>query len=325
MGVNSNQTRGMRLVGTFPITQDGQQLNIDLPRGPHLEACFVRISGTINITTAFTTLRANGPWAFLRRLDWVLNSNVTLDSVSGLQLLALQQVRRALPPGLNPAVGVGVTSFSATFPVDRVLMDMVRSKDSMLKTDVGISNNQLRLQLGALSEMFTGAGVATYTNVTASVFVIDYQEERVNGDTPKPMYYIKRNGFRTALPSAGAGQQIKINTGNRLRILSGRQLVAATGEPDATNSLVTRVKIQRAGDLRIDMAIADLVALNTVTYGIAPLTGQFTIDFANTGQLNVKYSEFWPIPSSADTFLVVDTSTTSILDVATIEGVDLPQ
>jgi hypothetical protein len=325
MGVKSNQTRGLRLVATLPFTQDGQQINVDLPRGPHLEACFIRVSGTINVTTAFTAVRSLGPFAILKRMDWVLNSNVTLDSISGQQLVSLQQVRRAIPPSVNPAVGIGATSFSAVFPIDRVLMDMVRSKDSMLKTDVGISNNQLRLQMGSLSDMFTGAGVATYTNVTVSVFVIDYQEERTDGDTPKPMYYIKRNGFRTALPSAGAGQQIKINTGNRLRILSGRQLVTATGEPDATNALVTRVKIQRAGDLRIDMAVLDLVALNTVSYGVAPLPGQFTVDFANTGQLNVKYSEFWPIPSSADTFLVLDTSASCIVDVATIEGVDLPQ
>jgi hypothetical protein len=37
----------------------------------------------------------------------------------------------------------------------------------------------------------------------------------------------------------------------------------------------------------------------------------------------VRYSEFWPIPSSADTFLLVDTSGPCVLEISTIEGVDL--
>ena len=309
---------------TINITQDSQQETVDLPRGPHIEWCMVRVSASINVTTAFAAgARVNAAYAFLTRADWILNSNVTLDSISGFQLLQSYVTRRQLPGTTNPAAGLGATTFEATFLFDRALMDMKRPKDSMLKTDVGVSNNQLRLQFGKLSDMYLpGAGAATYTAVTASVVVGDYQEAKDDqGNTPMPLYYIKRNGIRAPLAVAGAGQQVKINTGNRLRLLSVRALDPVTGEPNF--GFITRLRLQRAGDTRVDVTATELRRLNELSYGTFPVTGQYVIDFANVGQLSgVMYSEFWPIPSSADTFLLADTSAACVLEICTIEGVD---
>lgn len=320
--IQSNQTRGFRIVDTRSVTQDNQQITVDLPRGPHIESCMVRIGGTINHSVAWTAARNIAPYLFLRRADWVLNSNVTLDSVSGGQIAQSYITRRQFPASTAPAFGIGATTFEATFILDRALMDMMRPKDSLLKTDVGVSNNQLRLQLGTIGDMFTGAGTSTYTNVTCTVMVVDYQEARDEaGNTPSPAYYIKRNGLRLALPAAGNGQQIKLNTGNRLRLASFRVLNGATFEPDS--SLVHRVRLQRAGDTRVDITTSDLLRLNAASYGVAPVTGQVVVDFANIGALGVRYSEFWPIPSSADTFILLDTSASSVIELLTIEGVDL--
>jgi len=319
--IESNQTRGFRVVDTRPVTQDNQQIPIDLPRGPHIESCLITIGGTINNTVAWTAARNIAPYLFLRRADWLLNSNATLDSVSGSQIAQCYVTRRQSPASTAPAFGIGATSFEASFILDRALMDMMRPKDSLLKTDVGVSNNQLRLQLGAIGDMFTGAGTSTYTNVTCTVSVVDYQESRNEaGQTPSPAYYIKRNGMRQTLAAAGSGQQIKLSTGNRLRMVSFRVLNATTFEPDA--SLVTRIRIQRAGDTRADMTTTALQRLNAATYGNALVTGQLVVDFANVGALGVRYSEFWPIPSSADTSLILDTSAACVIEMVTIEGVD---
>lgn len=324
--VGSNQTRGYRLINTYAVTQDNQQITVDLPRGPHIESCIVRISGTINNTVAFTAVRAAAAYRFLRRADWVINSNVTLDSVSGTQLAQLYVTRRTYPSSVNPAApGVGAQTFEAAFIFDRALMDMIRPKDSMLKTDVGVSNNQLRLQLGQLSDMYTGAGTATYTSVTATVSVVDYQEARdASGQTPSPMYYVKRNGLTLNLPAAGNGQQIKLNTGNRLRIASMIVRDGVTGEPNL--ALLSRLRVQRAGDTRVDMLTNEMLRLNQGSYGVGAgslLAGQVLVDFANNGQLGCKYSEFWPIPSSADTFLLLDTTANATIELSTLEGVDL--
>lgn len=321
--IPSNQTRGLRQVQSGVLTADNQQVTLDLPRGPHLEGAILRVGGTINNTVAFTAVRNLAPYQYLRNVQWVINSNVTLDSVSGTQLFQSYFTRRNFPPSTSPAAaGVGAQSFAATFALDRVIMDMMRPKDSILKTDVGMANNQLRIQFGALADMYTGAGTATYTAVTWSVFVQDYQEApTAGGDTPAPTWYAKRTGTRITLPSAGAGQLIKLNTGNRLRAISVRALNSTTGEPDI--NLISRLGLIRAGDTRVDMAVPDLLVKNAMDYGVAPSAGQAIIDLANPGSLGVRYSEFWPIPSSADTFLRVDTTGATILDYLVLEGVDL--
>lgn len=327
--IKSNQTRGMRLVYSKPVTADNFQDTIDIPRGPHVESVILRYFGTFAITTNYTAVRNIAAYRLLKRVDFVLNSNVTMDSVSGPQLAALYVTRRSYPTLTNPTgfvIAAGLT-FDASFILDRALMDMIRSKDSMLKTDTGISNLQLRVQLGALSDMFTGAGVATYTSCTLEMSVIDYQEERAkDGSTPSPKYYVKRNGFTQSISGVSQGNQIKLNTGNRLRVVSVRALDPTTFEPNI--ALITRFGIKRAGDQRVDVLVPTLARLNSATYGVGSgvlLTGQVVWDFANTGQLvGAMYSEFWPIPSSADTFLVIDTSAAVLLDIATLEGVDMP-
>ncbi len=326
--IKSNQTRGLRLVNTYPVTADNQQFTVDIPRGPAVESVEVRYSGTFAITTTYTAVRNAAAYRLLKFANFVMNSNVTMDSVSGPQLAQLYVMRRSYPTLTNPA-GFGVApglTFDATFFFDRVMLDGIRPKDSLLKTDVGIANLQLRIQLGALSDMFTGAGVATYTACTLTVSVLDYQEAKdAKGNTPSPKYYLKRNGQTVAIAGAVNQSQIKLNTGNRLRIVSMIVRDPTTNEPNL--ALLTRFGLKRAGDQRVDIPTTDLLRINQSAYGIGNgtlMTGQVLWDFANIGQLiGARYSEFWPIPSSADTFLIVDTTAACQLDIATLEGVDL--
>jgi hypothetical protein len=324
----SNQTRGLRIINVIPVTADNQQFTIDIPRGPAVESVLLRFSGTFAITTAFTAVRSSAAYRLLKQANFVLNSNVTMDSVSGTQLAQLYVTMRSYPSLVNPsgvAIAPGMT-FDATFIFDRALMDMVRPKDSMLKTDIGVANLQLRVQLGALADMFTGAGVATYTSCSLSASVIDYQEAKdPNGNTPDPTFYVKRNGQQESVSGVVQGRQIKLNTGNRLRIVSMIVRDPTTLEPNL--ALVSRFGLKRAGDQRVDVPTTELLRLNQRAYSSGSgvlLPGQVLWDFANVGYLiGAKYSEFWPIPSSADTFLVVDTTGAALLDIATLEGVDL--
>lgn len=322
--IPSNQTRGFRQVSQLPVTSDNTQFLVDIPRGPHIEALMIRVFGTIEVTVQFAGgVRNLAPYYMLRNLQWVINSNVTLDSLSGMQARQLMFTRRNVPTETSPLATVGAgRTFDATVVLDRALMDMMRPKDSLLKTDVGMSNNQLRLQLGALADMYgAGAGAASYTSVTCSVGIIDYQEARDDkGNTPSPLWYPKRNGSVVNLIS-GNQQQVKLNTGNRLRALSFRILDPTTREPLTT--ALSRVRVKRAGDTRVDVAASDILAQQSANYGVAPMSGQYIIDFADPGTLGVRYSEFWPIPSSADTFLEVDTTAACIMELATLEGVDL--
>ena len=327
--IKSNQVRGLRLITSVPVLADNSQFTIDIPRGPAVETVGIHLFGTISLSVTGTATRNAAAYRMLSKCDFVLNSNVTFDSISGQQLAALYFTRRNLPLITNPAFGVGATSFDVTFLFDRVGLDMVRPKDCVLKTDVGVANLQLRIQLGALSSMYTGAPTYTYTTVTMEVFVIDYQEQKAaDGTTPTPKFYLKRTGQTQAIGGASTQNQYKLNTGNRLRAVSVRTLVPATGEPStAAAPLMTRFGIKRAGDQRVDISASALAVLNSSQYDASAsglMTGQYVWDFANVGQTNgSRYSEFWPIPSSADTFLVIDVNAATTLDIAVMEGVDL--
>lgn len=326
--IKSNQTRGMRVVQSVPVLADNSQFTFDIPRGPAVESILLRFFGTFAITTLYTSVRSIAAYQLFKNVNFVINSNVTLDNVSGPQLAQLYVTRRSYPTLTNPTgftVAAGYT-FNAGLFLDRALMDMIKSKESILKTDVGLANVQLRIQLGALSNMFLGAGVSTYTACTLNMSVLDYQEQKDStGNTPSPLWYVKRNGQNFPIAGAVQGNQLKLNTGNRLRIVSLRVTDTTNFEPAL--ALLLRFGIKRAGDQRVDVQTNDLVMLNQAAYGAgagALLPGQVLWDFADIGQLvGMKYSEFWPIPSSADTFLVVDTSAACNLEVVTLEGVDI--
>jgi hypothetical protein len=330
--IKSNQIRGFRRIYTSAILQDNQQFQIDVPRGAAIESAIIELVGSANITAAFTSVRSAGAAKYLRRVDWVANGNITLDSVSGYgAFLCAQYIRKAQIPITNPTVGIGTPAFRACIPLDRVFSDHARPKDSLLKTDENMTSLQLRVQVGALSDMFVvGTGAANYSGqtVTINVWVQDYQETPdANGRTPIPLYYRKTTEQLLQFTGSGSSIPFRINTGNRLR---GVLLVPQ----DNTNSepsvaLVTRARIIRSGDTRFDLAQFDLQALGVLAYDLnaadSSLQSTVWIDFANPDarQGNVKYSEFWPVPSNADVQLQLDVSAAGSCRMIMVEGVDL--
>lgn len=326
--ISSNQVRGFRRVALVPLTADGQVIQVDLPRGPAIEAVMVRLSGTFNVTTLYTAVLELAPLQLVQRVDWLINGNVTLDSISGL-MAYINPFRRQLAPLTPPATAaVGLKTVDGVFFLDRALMDGARPKDSLLKTDFGVTTNQLRIQLGTLSSMFTGAGVSAYTgSLQLEVWVCDYQEARdANGNTPSPLYYLKRSEQSYPITANNANFQIRLSTGNRLRAITARVADAGTGVV-ALGGAVGSIRLARGGDTRVDTPAIVQQFMNRTAYGIAIPNGTFIIDLANEGQLNgARYSEFWPIPSTADTYLTLDvvTAANRVLTLATFEGVDLP-
>jgi hypothetical protein len=327
MKIPSNQVRGYRRVSVVPITADGQVVQIDLPRGPHIESAMIRVSGAFSVTTLYTTVLELAPLQLLRRIDWLVNGNVTLDSISGL-MAYVNPFRRSLTTLTPPAsAAVGAKTIDGVVFLDRAMMDGARAKDSLLKTDFGVTTNQLRIQMGNLSDLFTGAGVSTYTSIQVEVWVCDYQEARDKaGNTPSPLYYLKRSQQDYAISATNANFQIRLSTGNRLRAIVARVADAGVGVASLAG-VINSVRLARGGDTRVDSPAIMLRYANQASYGLALPNGSFVVDLAADGQLNgARYSEFWPIPSTADTYLTLDvvTAANRVLQLYTLEGVDLP-
>jgi hypothetical protein len=334
--VPSNQIRGIRKVFTQGIVADNQSVQIDLPRGPAIEHAILTVSGSVVVTTPYTAVRDGAAAKYVQRVDHVLNGNITLDSMTGYGFYVFDKYfGHGETPILNPTNFTNATyPFLACIPLSRVLSDMVRPKDAVLKTDANVTTNQLRVQLGALSNMFVGAGVANYSGgVTLNVYVVDYQETPdANGRTPIPLYYWKKTEQLLSTQSTGTSLPFRINTGNRLRGLVLVPQDNVNSEPVAYGTNVTRVRVVRSGDMRIDIDTPMMEVLGAYANPSAGIGAQFpvttngiVIDFANSmGLFKVtKYSECWPVPSNSDVQLQLDIATVGSVRMVTVEGVDL--
>lgn len=334
--IPSNQIRGFRKIYTQGVAQDNQTLNVDLPRGPAGEAAFIIITGSFSLTTGGTAVRADAANKYVTRVDWLLNGNVTLDSMSGYGYGVFDKVmQHAETPIVNPTgFTTGAYTFQSVIPLTRTLADMARPKDSLLKTDANVTTNQLRIQLGTLAGMFVGGAVATYTSVTVSVYVVDYQETAdASGNTPLPLYYWKKTEQLLSLQSTGSGLISRINTGNRLRAIILIPQDNTNSEPTVPGTIISRVRVVRSGDTRVDLDTAGFSVFSNYANGSVGIgqqndvagTEPIVIDFASFLGLykTCKYSELWPVPSNADVQLQLDVAAVGSARMLTLEGVDL--
>lgn len=328
----SNQVRGWRRIKTATLLADNVQDTVDLPRGPAIEEAIVTIDGTFNVTTLYTAVRLLAPWQFFRRVDWRINGSVTLDSISGIgsymSTVWTQRYQDFNTPPVSAAVGL--KTIRASCRLSRVLTDMVRPKDSVLKTDEKVTSNQLVIQFGALSDMFTGAGVSAYTGaLTYSVWIRDYQEAAdANGRTPIPTFYVKRTEQLINVAATGNNIAVRLNTGNRLRGFIFRLENGGEGADNILNGL----RLVRSGDTRLDLddvmlaeqaRIASL-GLGEIVGSVVNSSGIRVVDLGNPGMYGSRYSEWWPVPSNADVQALFDIGVAPIaIRIVQLEGVDM--
>lgn len=328
----SNQVRGWRRQKTATLIADNTQDTVDLPRGPAIEEGIVTVDGTFNVTTLYTAVRNLAPLQFFRRIDWRLNGSVTLDSISGVGSYMSTGWTTRFTDALTPpgSAAVGLKTIRASCRLSRVLVDMIRPKDSVLKTDEKVTSNQLVIQFGQLSDMFTGAGVSAYTGtLNYSIWIRDYQEAAdANGKTPIPLFYVKRSEQVVNIIATGGNQVVRLNTGNRLRGFIFRLENAGEGADNILNSL----RVVRSGDTRLDLddvMLAEQLHVNSPSFqeivgtvGIG--AGIRIVDFGNPGMYGSRYSEWWPVPSNADVQAVFDIAVAPIaIRIVQLEGVDM--
>ncbi|MGL6121758.1 MAG: hypothetical protein ACRC1W_01725, partial [Shewanella sp.] len=162
-------------VDQHTVTAENQIITFDLPRQLDYESFILTLNVALNITTTFTALKSQGVYGFVRRVELISNGQTVLEQLGGFELAFIAALARTNSAAAfttaasgfiaNPAI-TGVTSFGLTVPIDRAMMDMVRSKDTNLASR-DLSTLQMRVTLGALTDIFTGAGVGTVTSATS--------------------------------------------------------------------------------------------------------------------------------------------------------------
>ena len=304
----AGQYRIKRRIAQVPVTENGV-ITIDLPRGYDYEALAFRLYGTINVTTNYTTVRAENPAQLIKRIEVIADGKNTLHSVPFVMLNRANVFRRGQLGSLTPASAATIAAYAieATAVIDMGIMDGIRSKDSNLRTS-GMSLLQCRFTFGANSDCFTGAGVGNITNMFVDVFSSEMIElpDPQTGAITQPLYLQKRAYQDVVFSASNANMQVILPVGNIMRgvWIRGEGFTAA-GEPQDT--VINNIILASGVDVRLNLPYLDLRAINKMDYDSTTIpVGICIADLMEEGGYNVQASEGWDLTNASEAKLTLD-------------------
>lgn len=318
----SGQYRIKRRIAQQAVAENGV-VTIDLPRGYDYETLLFRLYGGIQVTTNFTTVRAEAPAQLIKRIELVADGKNTIASVPFVLLNRANVFRRGQLGNLTPPTAATIATYQveATGALDQANMDGIRSKDSNLRTS-GMSLLQLRFTFGAVADCFTGAGVGVLSNMFVDVFSSEMVElPDAKGEITTPLYLVKRAYQDISVQTSNANLQVVLPVGNILRGVVIRSYGLTTaGEPD--NGVINNIQLASGVDVRFNLPGLDVRAMNKMDYQITTLpTGIYVVDLMEEGGYNTQASEGWDLTNASEAKLILDVTggANANLTIETIE------
>jgi hypothetical protein len=305
----AKQYRVLRKVASVPVVA-GSFATLDLPRDYDYESIFLRINGSVQVTTAGTAVRNEAPSQLVQRVEVIADGKNNIFSAPfwfasnanyGRDLL--QNGARVLTApssaalGTYPIEGIGV--------VDLMTQDSVRPKDSNFRSS-GLSLFQLRLTFGQFADLFTGSAVAVASGVIyVDVFVQQLVEiADANGQVTTPIALKKVSFQEVALTSSNANQEIRLPAGNFIRGVTVRtDGLTTAGEP--STGVLNNIQLAAGVDVRMNLAGANLRAKNNADYGYIN-GGYYIADVTSKGASAVNLTDLWDVTGAAEPKLILD-------------------
>lgn len=306
----AQQFRIKRTYATVAIVAGGFA-TIDLPRGYDYESIHVRAYGTVQVTTAATSVRAEAPVQCISRCEVVADGRNTLYSAPfWFATLGKYDRSNMLESGarvLTPPTAATAASypFEANGVIDLMTPDGERAKDSNFRTD-GLQLFQLRLTFGNPIDMFVpGAGVAVYTTANVEISTVELVElPDVNGNRTSPVALKKVSFQELGVPTTNANQEIRLPAGNMIKSVVVRTEGASTaGEPSAAS--LNSLRVFSGVDVRVNSLAAAIRGQNNNDFG--QLTaGYYIADLSRNGATTAKLSELWDVTRQAEPKISMD-------------------
>lgn len=306
----AKQFRIKRSYINVPVVAGGFA-TIDLPRGYDYESIHLRVVGTVNVTTAFTAVRAEAPSQVIQRVELIADGRNTLYSAP-FWFATLGKYDRAnmLEQGARvctPPSGFAIANYAveANGVIDMMTPDGERPKDSNFRTS-GLQLFQLRLTFGNPGDLFTGVGVATFAaGFTVEVSTVEMVEEvQPDGTVTTPVALKKVSFQEIAVPTTNANQEIRLPAGNLIKSVFVRTEGNPTaGEPSATP--LNNLSVFSGVDVRLRMSAAGLRGMNNNDYGVLQ-AGYYVADLSRNGSQSAKLSELWDVTKQAEPKISMD-------------------
>jgi hypothetical protein len=301
----AQQFRIQRLIASVAVVA-GQPATLDLPRAYDYEALHLRLNGNVNVTTAYTTVRPEAPAQAISRVELVADGRNTLFSAPFWYCVQGKYDR----PNFLGAATMNTPPSAATIAnyaveaqgiVDFQSPDTIRGKDSNFRTSA-LQLWQLKLTFGNPGDMFTGAGVAAFSNLFVEVSSSEMIElPDANGNRTTPNLLKKVSYQEIALPANNVNQEVRLPAGNLIKSVMVRTEVS--GDPSA--AVLNNVMAFSGTDVRVKMSGAGLRKKNQVDFGFNQ-TGYYVADFVRSGDGAGNLSELWDVTKQAEPKLSLD-------------------
>lgn len=304
------QFRIKRTYSTVAMVAGGF-VTLDLPRGYDYESIHVRLYGTIQVTGAYTAVRAEAPTQLIPRLELIADGRNTLHSApfwfSTLGKYDRSSMRETGARVVTPPTGFGVATYSveANGVIDLMTPDGERPKDSNFRTD-GLQLFQLRISFGNFADIFTGAGtVAGATAINVEISTVEMVElPDAAGKRTSPVALKKVSFQELTVPSTNANQEVRLPAGNMIKSVVLRiEGNPTAGEPTALN--LNRLQVFSGVDVRANQTGNSIRAQNNNDYGQLS-AGYYVVDLARNGSGNAKLSELWDVTRQAEPKISMD-------------------
>lgn len=319
----AGQYRIKRKIAQIQVVENGQAI-FDVPRGYDIEALHFRLYGTLNITTAATSIRAESPAQLIKRLELVADGKNTIASLPFVLINRANVFRRGQLGSLTPQSGTAIAAYSieATGYLDQANMDGIRQKDSNLRTS-GMSLLQMRFTFGAAVDTQVG-GASSLTNVFVDVSSVEMIEipDPKTGEITKPMYLVKRAYQDIAFTTSNANMQVILPVGNILRgVVIRTEGFTTAGEP--SNSVLNNVILASGVDVRLNLPAGVVRSMNSMDYDVTTIpNGIYVLDMMTQGGYNTQASEGWDLTNASEAKLTLDVNGAANTKV-TVETIEL--
>ena len=306
------QFRIQRTIAQAVVTAGGF-ITLDLPRSYDYESLYLRLTGSVQVTTAATGgVRAEAPCQTIQRAEIVADGRNTISSAPyWYHVLAkydrdgkmVQASRGVTPP---TSVAIATYPIEALGVVDFATIEGERPKDSNLRTD-GMQLFQLRLTFGNAADMFYPAGgVAAFVNCIVEVSTSELVElvDPATGTRTTPTLLKKTSFQELTVPTSNANQEIRLPAGNMIKsVLLRTEGAVNLGEP--STALLNNVQVASGVDVRMNMKAASLRAKNNLDFGVIQ-TGYYVADFTRNGGTQARLTELWDVTNQAEPKVLMD-------------------
>lgn len=307
MQPNMSQFRIMRQVQQVPFVAN-QQIQLDIPRNYDINALFVRVYGTIQLTVGATAVKANAPSQLIERIDLFADGNKTFVQTAGIFAAIANSPRRYAQNMTAPLNTVATHTVDVTYFLDRANMDGVRPKDSTLHTQYPyMSLLTLRLTTGEAADCFDmTAGTIGTVSLTIEVFVDETVElnpvDRFEGR------FIRRLSYQElTVSAANSAAQIQLPVGSNIRCLRFFQTDGPAAYRDTpVDTLINSIKLRDGVDVRYFLSLKDSVSKNIADAMVNPKTvrptGVVLADLCPDGHLN----QLWDLRAVSQAYCELD-------------------